>query len=68
MHLVRARRRQGCGAVDAKELAELLEGGEWIGVFDGVPDRAWVLKDLEVVTALESLIAKKVDLCARVLA
>ena len=61
---VRAGRRQGGGAIDAKELAELLEGGEWVGVCDGVADRARVLVDLVVVAAHEGLVAKKVDLCA----
>ena len=59
---MRTGRRERTRARDAEELRELLERGQRVCVGDRVADGARRREDLEVVAALEGLVAKEVDL------
>ena len=61
---VRSWRGEASGAFDAKEATQDLEGGHRVSIVNGVADRSRRAVDLEVVPALERLVAKEVDLCA----
>lgn len=59
---MRTGRSQGFGCWNTKELFQLLEGCQWIGIFNTMSFCSWMGVNLKVIATFRCLITKKVDL------